>query len=468
MKRFTKGSIRSGHGEEFLAGELDVVGLGAVGGEEFELDFAVDVGAEKFEALGEGFSGRGCGVDFLDEEAGGEAGDFGGGLAKDFRDADFLSGAEFERDTEADDFAHDVGGGFAGEGEALKDGPADGFDGERFAGGGENDDAAVLFFVEADPGVVTARATGVPEQFHSGRLIGAAVGPSHGGVAEEILVGNVGQAVGIAVADDVRAFHEWGQGRGGESSVGGGVFQEIIGGGENAASGGEGLKFPRRARFAGIVVSHSEVEFRFGREGEARVIHVQRAADAIHDEGFEVSAGLERDSVAEEGGAEIGVFEFGARVTGELVLRKEGIHLLNGERFILLLSVFAGHFGIEGQSGGVSGEIEEGDLFAAVSGKLNGGGEIFGDGIVEAHFAALNHVLQEKHGECFGDRADEEDGVGIDGIGDTVVERAGGEDLAAVFIDEADDDGGVGVGEIVVEELLDGRGVGEAGLGADG
>ncbi len=57
----------------------------------------------------------------------------------------------------------------------------------------------------------------------------------------------------------------------------------------------------------------------------------------------------------------------------------------------------------------MGGEVDQGDLLAAALGDLHPSGQIFGDGIVELHFAALDHVGEQERGEHLGHRADLED-----------------------------------------------------------
>src|ERR1043165_4854213 len=95
-------------------------------------------------------------------------------------------------------------------------------------------------------------------------------------------------------------------------------------------------------------------------------------------------------------------------------------------------------------------------------GNFDGGGEIFRDGSVEIEFAALLHVECEKSCEGFCDGTDFEQSVRIDLLIGAVVELSSLKNFRPMLIEQGNDHAGVGVGEIVLEKVLDGCGIGES------
>ena len=67
-----------------------------------------------------------------------------------------------------------------------------------------------------------------------------------------------------------------------------------------------------------------------GRQGDARVGHAERFADARAHQGLVAHAGAERQHVAQKADAQVGVFVLRADVAGEVVAGEEIVHLLDG------------------------------------------------------------------------------------------------------------------------------------------
>src|SRR6185369_6182745 len=104
-----------------------------------------------------------------------------------------------QRYANTDQLVLELMGALRGERPVLEQRPADGL-ARKLIVGGEDDDAAVLFHVEADPRVVAPGAAGVGEQLHARWLQGTTVMPGHGGLAEGAEAGDVRRSARVGEA----------------------------------------------------------------------------------------------------------------------------------------------------------------------------------------------------------------------------------------------------------------------------
>ncbi len=185
-------------------------------------------------------------------------------------------------------------------------------------------------------------------------------------------------------------------------------------------------------------------------EIDACVIHAEGREDATAEERFVANGGSANEGAGEEGDAEVGVFVEFAGVAGELVGGEERHGLRVGIAGVGEGGIFvgAGWGEVErqvGEAGGMSGEVEQGDLFAAVRRDI---GQVHGDGVGEGDFAVGDHGLEDEGGEGAGEGAEFEDGVGFGG--------SGGDGAFALGVEDGGDEGdGLFLFEALVEDGLD-------------
>jgi hypothetical protein len=120
---------------------------------------------------------------------------------------------------------------------------------------------------------------------------------------------------------------------------------------------------------------------------------------------------------------------------------EEGLQVLGGEVGVGIAAV--GHRHVVGQArqaGGVSGQVDQGDLAPAALRHGDAGGQIVRDRVVQRRLAAPGHVGQQQGGEHLGDRADLEDGVGIDAPAAAAPPHAMGDNAPPAGVHDADDD----------------------------
>jgi hypothetical protein len=143
---------------------------------------------------------------------------------------------------------------------------------------------------------------------------------------------------------------------------------------------------------------------------------------------------------AEQSAAEVRILVLRPDVARQLERGEELVELRGGVVSIRIGGIF--RMKIRGQprkTGGVGGQIDEGDLLSVALGHPHVRREILRNGIGERHFAALDCIGEEQRCEDLRHRADLEDGIGVDRffscLGARVSDRA-----PAGGIDDADDD----------------------------
>ena len=108
----------------------------------------------------------------------------------------------------------------------------------------------------------------------------------------------------------------------------------------------------------------------------------------------------------------------------------------------------------------MGGQVKQCDLLSVARRHFNRFGQILCNRIIQLHFVAFHHVLEEQCGKCLRHRADLENSVAVDFLRSSVIEFAGTEDATAAFIDQSNDHAGIGVAEVLTEKRLDGFGLG--------
>lgn len=90
------------------------------------------------------------------------------------------------------------------------------------------------------------------------------------------------------------------------------------------------------------------------------------------------------------------------------------------------------------QAGSVGYQVEQRDLSAMTSRHRDGGRQILLHRIIEVHFTAFDHVLQQQTGKWLGDGSDIEKGVTVDILVGAVIHFPSADDSAAVLVDNSD------------------------------
>ena len=164
-------------------------------------------------------------------------------------------------------------------------------------------------------------------------------------------------------------------------------------------------------------------------------------ADALDHEVFVRLARAQRQGVAEQADAKVGVFHLAADVARQ---RVAGQKLVEQLRRIVGVRV-AGIGGVEvarhpWQRGAMRRQIEQGDLPVATGGDLHGGGQELRHGVVQRDLALADHVGQQEVGETLRDRADLEDRLPVDRLAALRSSRAVADRAARLPVDQSDGD----------------------------
>jgi hypothetical protein len=140
------------------------------------------------------------------------------------------------------------------------------------------------------------------------------------------------------------------------------------------------------------------------REGDARVVHSERRANARDDELLIAFAGAELEDMAQQAEAQIGIFVMLARLEAELVVRQAVVEPLGRVIDVRIVRIFRREVRRHPrQARCVGRKIKQRDWRAFEIGHPDAGRQIFRRRVVRRHLAAQHHVGEQQRGEHFCD-----------------------------------------------------------------
>lgn len=250
--------------------------------------------------------------------------------------------------------------------------------------------------------------------------------------------------------------------------------QHVVGARIERAEAGQRRHVPVGRFVERLVVTGRLARLLYRRKRDDGVLQAERRGDAVADQARIIGAGMLCQHMAEQAVAEVGIFEFATDIARQRVAREEAVELVDGVVRIRIATVLGREIIRQArQAGHVGGEIAQGDLAAPALWHGDASGQVFGDGIVERHFALRRHLCQRQRGENLGDGTDLEDGVAVDRARIVGAKAAMRDDAPAVGVDNADDDAEALFFDVdaLLKDTVDFRirrdGGGFFGLGAD-
>ena len=238
--------------------------------------------------------------------------------------------------------------------------------------------------------------------------------------------------------------------------------QEVVDGRSDGAGAGERAEIPIVRGFSVAVVRGRQAGGHLLGERDPGVVHSQRLRDPLDDELLVGHGRGPLEEVAEQAHAQVRVLVSGVHGPFQAVGLEEIVQAVGAVIGVRVVGLAGQEVGGEpGKTGAVRRQVAEEDFLVGAAGRGAVLGEVEPDRVVQPEHALLGEVGQEERGEDLGDGADLVDGVAaglpLDVPGDPAIP----EHRLLLAVDDADGEPGrLGLGQVLLDDLVDGRGAG--------